>query len=464
MSQKSSVAEVQSLIKATEIMEDTQKSFRLAGSSTDISVRRKTVISTGLLIPDVLMYGGIYPGSWYTLLGKESSAKSTMASTILASQIYSDVPLISYHDPEGSTSSDYIMNITETILQKEIDIDNVFGVRDKTKGWVIEPRVWLYKDNVLENIWSSMAASMRRLPDKRYIDGKWWLLFERSKENISRFSKGSFDGVVNTKLGNEYGRICVESMDEGMAQALFIVDSYPAMITESEDTDEGDKALMVQARAHAEHGRKVQGYLNRKHCAMVGINQLRNTIDPYQPEKEPGGNFLYHAADFKMKHTVRAVPSEKGALKKKGALELEPSVFDKNGSDSYRYLVMQSTKNKFNEPFTEAWMRIWSGDHEGAGRGFDPVWDTWEYLKSTGQVDGSLRRGFTIDKNLTGQQIPKLSWMDFKSLILLRRQGLQEFCKKKKIKSNPRIRERCFRQIKSGKGIKMFFEHSKKSG
>ena len=284
--EQSSVYDVIKLIGATEIVDEIQRKFRLAASTTDVEARRSTTVSTGLLMTDIVLNGGIYPAGWYTFFGGEGSAKSSTMMNILSSVYGSNVPLIDMRDAEGSTSADYIETMARSSgVAREFDVKKAFGVSDpKTGKWVIPPRIRYTSDNSLEGTWKSISAILKRLPDKAYIDGDWWLLFDRTKENISKFK-----GQGNKKIGDQYNKIAIKSLDGGSMQALFIVDSLPALVAEADDEDEGTNAMAISARGHAKHIPKVKGRLKRKHCTILVVNQIR--LNPGammgNPEYEP---------------------------------------------------------------------------------------------------------------------------------------------------------------------------------
>ena len=261
--EKADVYSVMRLLDAASAVETAQKKFKLAGATMDIEARRSTAVSTGMLMTDLILNGGIYPGGWYTFFGPEGSSKSTQINTAMISMFYSSVPILAYFDAEGSSSPDYLESIAKASnVNRSIDIKKVFGVKDPKSGkWAVEPRIWYYPESSLEGIWNSIASILRKLPDKMYIDGTWWLLFDRTKENISRFK-----GKGNTKIGDQYGKIAIPALDGGTAQALFIIDSFANMISDSDDDDDGNNSLGLEARGHSKHAKKVKGRLKRKHA------------------------------------------------------------------------------------------------------------------------------------------------------------------------------------------------------
>ena len=453
----SNVYDVMKLLNMTENVEQIQKKFKLAGASTDVKIRRQTVRSTGLLMSDLMLNGGIYPAGWYTFFGPEQSAKSTLQMSVASSIASTDIPLIAHYDAEGSMTPDYLESILNNMLRStktELDVHHMLGMKKpNSKDWLIEPRMRYYPENGLERIWQSISAVLRNLPDKVYTEGKWWLLFSRTKENISRFKAGSkYSGLVNKDLGERYNVIAVEAGDEGTPQALFLVDSYPAMVPESEEDDEGDNSLAIQARAHAKYARLVRGKLRRKHSIVIGVNQLRlRPMSQYNPEYEPCGEYLKFASDVRVSQRALSVPHGTGQF------EEEDSVISK-GKDLYRYIRMRTGKNKFGSPNIEAWFRIWTSDHIGNAMGFCPVYDTWKYLQETNQVDGTMGRKFSISPNILEGNIKPMKWLDLKKIILLEGTALKEHCKTLGITKKPNVRKKCFDQIKSGEGHELYYE------
>ena len=440
---------VMRLLQAGSLMEDVAKKWLLSDATLDPEVTRKSTVSTGLLMTDILLNGGIKPGGWYTMFGREGSSKSTHMLTMCVNLSYSDVPLIAFYDPEQSNSPSYIEAIASTQhKEKGGDPQTMFGVRNPTTGkWEVEPRIYYWNEHLLEPIWKSAASMLRRLPDKMHVDGEWWLAFDRKKADMSRLK-----GMTNRKLSERFGKLVVPSEDEGNMQALILVDSYPGMVPEGAASDEDDASLALSARKHGENVPKVKGLLKRKHAALVGVNQLRErpAVRFGSPEYEPCGTALKFFSDVRISHRPRNVPHSTS-----DSLEHEASV-EHSGEDVYRYILMRTVKNKMGSPNLEAWQRIWIRDPLGEARGYCPVWDTYQYLVHTGQV--AVGRGRKLEVSLPGISLPKMDWLDFKALLLFRGGRLKEKCASLGIKENPRIRQRCFDQMSDGAGTSLYFE------
>lgn len=97
----STLLETLDLIGTTEILDAVETQFHIAVSSTDTDARKATRVSTGLLMTDMMLAGGIYGGGWYTILGPEGSCKTTQLISWVAKLYESDVPIIAWWDYEG---------------------------------------------------------------------------------------------------------------------------------------------------------------------------------------------------------------------------------------------------------------------------------------------------------------------------------------------------------------------------
>lgn len=189
------------------------------------------------------------------------------------------------------------------------------------------------------------------------------------------------------------------------------------------------------------------------HNYMVG-NSANGFIVHNSPEYEPCGQALKFYSDVRIKSTSRASIPYGGFKLDKGICE-EPSVTIKGGKDIYRFVCLKTTKNKLGGiPNREVWARIWVTDAEGRARGFDPVFDTYEYLKQLGYVSGTMANlQFHEDTPLHGAK--KCTWLDFKRLVLGSKSEIIEVCTKLGIKPGP-IRTWIAKHCASGKGPKRY--------
>lgn len=429
-----------------------EKQFRLIAGGVDKDAIYASRVSTGVLVQDLVFGGGITPG-WHTIYGGEGAAKSTTEMSILANAVNTDIPIITYWDYEQSLDPQYMGNILSCISPNG-NYSQLMGDRDpKTGKWAIQPRVRYYSADVGEDFYLAMGSLLRMLPDKVFQDKKWWYVFANTKAN-----KAIVGSSYNKKFFSETGMYYVEAEDGGRLQALILLDSYQAMNPNAQEEDDPSGALAQDARMHAANIKKVRGKLRKKHCAVVGVSQLR--VNPGQrfgnPEYVSGGNALKHAADCRNKQTARSSPH--GA----GAVEEEASVIVDGGSDSYKYVHVRNEKNKFATPHCSGWLRIWI-DHEGEGRGFCPAYDCFQYLVATGRIPlgaAAKEKGMIPKKlNLTWAEHDidwELSWLDFKGLVLLEGAALKEHCHNLGIKKNPHIRKRCIEEMNDGTGFSLY--------
>lgn len=436
-------------------------------TSTELSkdAYRLCALSTGNLMMDLMLGGGIMP-AWNTIWGGEGSCKSTTVMSISANVMDLKVPLFTYFDYEQALDAEYFTNIL-SIINPEASYDQIFGVRNfkNPSKFDVKPRIHYYPHDVGEDFYLSMGELLRLLPDKTYLQSKWWYVFPNTKQG-----RANAGPKYDKNMYRQYKQFYVEAPDGGRLQMLMVIDSIQAMNPENQETGDLKKAMAQDARMHSAHLKKVRGKLRKKHCAVLAIGQLR--VNPGQmfgnPEYSSGGNTIKHAADVRQKHSSRSSPNGGGPIEK------EPSMLLEGAEDQYKYIAMKNEKNKFFTPHTDGWARVWFSDHDGQGRGFDPVYDTYMFLRCTGRVIGKLGPGKgEFGKSLqihwpeNGIDNIKMSWWDFKCLVLWGLFGkeysadLKELCetlgimKGKKI-HNPHLRKRCFELIKDGTALDDF--------
>ncbi len=433
------------------IMDSLENEFKMAQGSLDHKAKQASYMSSGLLMGDLILGGGILPGKWYGHAGKEGSAKSTRVMQIVGNAVNTDVPVINEWDYEGS-SSDVVY--LENMYDGQVKAKNIFGIRDEKGEWVIKPRVRYYNPSTAEEFFDSAAELLRRLPDKIYIKGKWYFAFEKTKKNASLV-----EGKQHKELSAKYGKLMVATKQAGM-QALMLVDSWAAMFPDKLDETGKGGGLGANARMFSENIPKVRSKLARKAATILGTNQIREKpmVMFGNPEYEPGGNTLKHAADCRVQQTARSVRYGKGPF------EEEPSITVENGKDVYRYIHMKTTKNKTATPYLEAWSRLWTKDAKGSGRGFDRVYDTFEYLVSTGQVEvkSMVKRSRIQIKLPTFQNKRPWEWEDFKAMVSLRGNDRKDYSKHLKLKEVPDLRSMCQAQIAKGEGTELYFNQLRK--
>lgn len=413
---------------------------------------------TGSLILN-LVTGGIR-AAWYTNFGPEQSAKTTGALLVMASAIQEDIPLISLRDFEGSTGNSvpYVTSILRTNGVKLTKAE-LFGEKDKKTGnWVVPPRVRYSASTRGVGFFNWFASVLRRMPDKKMLENKWWLVYEDDKEHAH------LKEYANGTMPKKYGKgIYIEAPDDKL-QGLVIVDSYPNMNPDYKDEDEGDNSLALQARMFSKNLPRVKGYLASKKVAVIGINQLRDVpMAMFGPkEQEPGGKALRYNSDVRVRWYPRALSAAPlwPTPAKKGGKEVERALG--GGTDYYRYIHISGAKNKLATADREGWIRLWVKDSEGKGHGIDPVFDTAYYLWLTGQLvpEGRGKKRAQLKLKFKGQESKVFDWMLLKTLILGSKAEMIEACNKIKIKPM-NLRAMCVKQWKSGEGEKLYSDMEK---
>lgn len=415
-------------------------------------------MSTGMLAHDMILGGGIRP-SWLTIAGKEQSAKTTSAITIMASGIKHGITINAFWDYEGSTaqSMPYVRSILKsggvTHSMKE-----VFGEKDhKTGKWITAPLVRYSEQSVGEKFFNWMAALQKQLPDKRKIGEDWWFVYEDTKQNKARVGE-----YANSSMSKKYGSGLYVPAADGSLQALIIIDSLPAMNPKSADEkEEGDNSLALQARMFSKHLPRVKGEMSPKRIAVIAINQLRDApMVMYGPkENEPGGQALKFNSDQRIRSTPRALSAAPFNPKpgKDMPDELEASVQYEDGADQYRYINIKAIKNKLGQPGRSAWVRIWVEDGNGIAKGFDPFFDTIQYLKETGQLIGNQRHKLMLNLHGLGESKKTVPWMSLKRWVLGSKQDMRDISEKYGFKPMS-LRAFCFKQMKDGTAEKLYVE------
>lgn len=424
-----------------------------------------TPMSTGLLMLDLIYGGGIRP-AMYTHAGDEQTAKTTLALTEMAQMIKATVPLIAFWDYEGSTknSRPYITNILRT-MGVDATVDQIFGKVDKATGEIlVEPIVNYFATGQGEAFFDWLAAIERRFPDKRKIGDDWWLVYEDNKANQARVRD-----FVDAKMTKRYGKGLWVKAPDGNLQGFVIIDAWSACNPSSNDEEDADHSLGVQARFFTQHLIRIKGRLAPKMIALVGMNHLSDIpMARFGPkQKEKGGNDLKNKSDVRIWNFSRGSGMPFNPVFDKDAeyMETEKSV-SHAGLDRYRYIISKNVKNKLWTPKRQGWFRLWVEDAAGDARGFDPFFDTMVYLSKTGQLIGNVRKKLELKiQPTTAKGAPiemtetVTNWIDLKTWVLGTKEQKIEICKKLGVKKPFDLRKHCFNQMASGLGEALFVKH-----
>lgn len=369
--------------------------FKLADAD---SVEDVQPMSTGSLQIDYILGGGIRP-SMYTYAGGEQSSKTTHAILLMAAAINNNVPIIAMRDFEGSTgqSLDYVTSILETSKCAYVTKEQIFGKKSPDgRSWTIPPRVRYSASTKGSSFFNWFVKVLLRLPDKKMLNGEWYLVYEPTKENMSLYGQYDIKG-----LDKKYGKGIYIKAPDGALQGIVICDSWPAMNPDMKDEETGATGLGANARMFSEQLPRVKGYLASKKVALIGVNQLREKpMTMGDPRYEPGGNALRFASDARLWFTQRALSAvplwPAGVTKHKRLTGFETEKSLVGGQDEYRYIHVFAKKNKLSAQGRDSFIRLWTKDGNGKANGVDPVWDTIFYLHRTGQISGRGRNSIQL--------------------------------------------------------------------
>ena len=95
----------------------------------------------------------------------------------------------------------------------------------------------------------------------------------------------------------------VEMLADSGSINLIVVDSVAALVPQAElDGEMGDSSVGLQARLLSKAMRKIAGILNKKECAVIFINQLREKVGVMygNPETTSGGRALKFYASIRI--------------------------------------------------------------------------------------------------------------------------------------------------------------------
>lgn len=374
-------------------------------------------MSFGMLALDLITEGGLRP-CMLTASAEEQAGKTTLALTTVGSAITHKIPLIAFVDYEGSTknSKTYVHSILKG-MGVDMTMDQVFGKKDKDGKWITPPRVRYRSETILERFYDWLSEVLRELPDKRFVEGKWWLIFdEKNKKHKAKV--GDFiDAGMTRKYGNG---LWVEAPDDKI-QGLIVVDSYTAMQPEAKDSEAISNALSVKALAFSKQLERVKGRMVAKMVTVYGLNHLRdNPMAMFGPKQtEKGGKALQQFSDIRLRQTSRSLSAAPFSPKAgKDFNEQEASVEFPGSYDKYRYIAVKTNKNKLGGiPDQTKFMRIWIEDGSGTARGLCPVFDTIQFLKDTGQLSGT-RKKFMLNLHGLGKAKKPVDWDLIKQWVL----------------------------------------------
>lgn len=406
-------------------------------------------ISTGTLCIDWVLGGGART-VFNQVASFEGGSKTTLCMSTFGNAVRMDVPMIGYADAEGSLVPDY----ADAIL-------NGFGLKDVFNDATRR----YYSTSVLEDMINQLARYIRKLPDKGYNEdiGSWCYYVPKGHVAWSKTIAALKDAGLREDKTASQDNWWAFPTDYGGPECAWFIDSWAAAIPEDVDNlidnPKGSGAgLAVVARALSEELPKISGRLKRKGVMLLSTNQLRHAPMAFPPIKEYGGVALMNHTMVRCQLSERAVPEGWDRDPQSGKQCIEETVSGE-GYDRYVFRHVRNTKNKVARPFLDTMTRIWVSDGEGKPHGYDPVFDTFSHLTTTGQLEGSRKRGFVIRfrPSVKGSALQldglQLDWMTFKELIVYEhfreKEKLRDLLTDLGLSKPPNLRDALFHQLRT---------------
>lgn len=375
-------------------------------------------ISTGSLMLDVVIGGGIPAGTWITLYGMESSGKSTGTYQIVKSAIDSLVPNKDFFDYENSLATPYFANIMHDKLE------NVVGKKDKNDEWVIKPKVKHYMPEYGEKMFHMVQNKMLLMPDLISKKGEKFLRYSDKLVKI-------LDVPEKSILFKEKGYSYVRDTGPPVKYIVF-VDSCPEMLPQALYEDSEKSPMAQQARMFSNLVPVIRPSMRRKGVVMVTINhtRLRPGVQFGSPEYIPCGEHLKLATDIRLRVSSVAIPGGKGKIEEEYNLD--------GKLERYIYSKYAVKKNKKAPTLgRDCTIRVCIEKDGKPGYGIDPVYDLFEYLRVSKQI---RKRGDSVTIDLPGVwQNVKITWDDLKRLVYqpYSKELLKKLLADKETKKNP---------------------------
>lgn len=233
------------------LVDKVEAQTEISTSTLSTSSFVKNAIASGCLMYDFVSGGGVAPGRFTIVPGREGSGKSTLVNYLASTCVLQGTPIY-WFDAESALSPDYVSKIFSKF---GLRFGELLGVRDmKNKArWEVPPIIRYSDDSIGERVFKTMHGMLKILPTVRQdSNGNWWKLI-----------------VGKTK------KEWVEDEREGRPQYLFIVDSWPALLPEAIDENPDKSPMAVQARMFSDNIKLVKALLGQKNCVLFSTNQLR---------------------------------------------------------------------------------------------------------------------------------------------------------------------------------------------
>lgn len=424
-----------------------------------------TCISSGILAYDLILGGGRKSGRWYSETGPEHGGKTTLVKMALGQgmlHIPSQLTGI-YIDQEGTLDPTWAGHIWGV---QPSELYTVFGQRKAGgKQWQHPPRIRYYKPQFGEQALLFLINLLSRRPEKVKAEGQWWYIYtpmpaDEVRKNGTGYTLAELRDklTVNKRklwdanLYSHTGLFYVPVPNNyGGPELIIGVDSWSAFTPKQIALQDND-ALGSQARMFSRYLNTLKSLAASRGVTIVGTKQIRQKIGGYgDPEYNPGGENLKHVDDVRCR--IGTLSNKVKSGKSNSNVQVEDT-------DEYRYFKIRNKKNKTFVPFKECDGRWWTSHEGSSGFGIDPVFDTMEYLRMTGQYEAQKRgfRAVLIDDTKAAKKLLDIvfNYQSFKDSIL-------DHCiynsEGSKVASFD-LRNYCFKQIKKddGLGLRLFLQ------
>jgi len=445
----------------SDMVDDCEKSYNVISSIDD-----GYALSTGLLVMDLIMNGGIRNG-WTTSVGYEQTGKTAVAVKIMGSLIKEGIPSY-FIDSEGALDTANMCSMVG--ISKAEDY---FGKRSKdSKSWEIAPKIRYTVQNNIEKIFGFLCSILTKFPDKVYEASKqsWFYVFEKEQKELLQQLGLKQDVALSSKTGKLWCKA-----PNGNFQAVFILDSLAFLVADDSIKDNGqeNKQMGIIQKAFSKVLKNFKYLLRKKHAVFLPTNPLRDNSsgNPYAPKEfEPCGNAVKNASDVRNKFSNTSVPDfyEKGKSPSGTYVSTygEEKSVEGGSVDTYFYKKVKNIKNKSGMPLRQGIIRLWTKDGKGKPRGFDPVFDTLEYLSMTKQVQlkkvGGRKEINGLSRLIEGCP-DAIQYIDFKKLIIGQVYNKKELVKEFETTYNVTVkldvREECFEQVRTSKSFDLLEEY-----
>ena len=416
------------LIDINKILDAKAQSQGLMFTTMDPSLRVKGALSTGLYSFDLMSGGGYAGGRFVYVYGPTGSCKSTLTFHGIKSAIDHKIMSV-INDHESSVDPTYFKNIG-------VDLDEACGRLNKKGEWAVKPTLRYALGTTAEATFKFMNQVMHQLPDKiQLLDSKedayrYFLIHPEYDYRLTW--KSINEGLKNKK---------VVEVGDFSPQMVFLTDSLKSMLPEAKDNDIDSDPIAMLARTLSTCFPLVKSLLGAKHCIYLATNHI--TINPMarfqSPETEPGGAAVQFYPDMKIKMNMSQAQSN---------VISEPHVSG-NGEDRYTEGRATIIKNKAGPSFRKMPFRLWRDELGQPGRGIDPVFDIYTFLRKCDLIEKLDKDNFGI--KLKGWEAKNFSWLDFKKMVLLDKDGKQ-------------IRQEIEAMLADGSAFDLYYERLSKGG